>query len=426
VSRRQRFFITITSVAVLVVAPALPAVADEVPPAANTALAGSDLMVEPQLAARQDRLMQLRTWIITQPGIEDTGYIESVNDAASLSTTVLWYGPASTLQDGIRKEAKRLGVSVAFKQRKYSRKQLIAAAEAASRSKGKGAFAGFTMHSVGAIGADFDGIVLRGDHANAPAGGRAGLDVSAARSMSTQLGVDVSIIGGGGRLVPAVATRNSDTPAFNAGGWMWSTGSSTGCTSGFGITLNGYTRTTTARHCVQNDYKAQGSGYSYGSGLVNSPEGAARVMTASGFYWMFDGAWNDSTGYKKTVIGYGDVGLNDLVCTSGANSGVRCNIKVTNMWYLNNDGHGADYWTIEGHQQSDTIAASQGDSGGPVFTVVNGTQVRATGMIQNVAATWTNCVGVRLAASNIWCSSWVYFSSMRTINNSLGATLRTG
>ncbi|GAA2625331.1 hypothetical protein GCM10010399_65960 [Dactylosporangium fulvum] len=113
------------------------------------------------------------------------------------------------------------------------------------------------------------------------------------------------------------------------------------------------------------------------------------------------------------------------MCTSGANSGVRCNTKVTNMWHLTNDGYG-DIWTIEGHQQSDTIAGSQGDSGGPVFTVVNGTQVRATGMIQTVKKTWTNCVGVRYAAPDSWCSSWVYFSSMRTINESLGATLRTG
>ncbi|GAA2379216.1 hypothetical protein [Dactylosporangium salmoneum] len=425
-NRRHRFFVTAIGIAALVAAPALPAAADETPPPAGQAGDGSALLVQPALAARQDRLMQLRTWIITQPGIEDTGYIESVNDAADLSTTVLWYGPASALQDGIRKEAKRLGVSVTFKQRKYSRGQLIAAATAAFHSSGKGALAGFTLHSVGAIAADFDGIVIRGDQAGAPAAGRAALDASTAGAISAQLGVDVSITSDSGPLVAATATRDSDSPAFNAGGLMSSPSTTSFCTSGFGIILNGVARTTTARHCWQHDYKTVYSGYTYGDGLVNSPEGAARVMTAGGFYWMFDGAWNNTAGYKKTVIGYGDVGLNDLVCTSGANSGVRCNIKVTNMWVLHNDGMGADFWTIEGHQQNDTIAATQGDSGGPVFTTVGDTQVRATGMIQAVQKTWTNCVGVRLGTADIYCSSWVYFSSMRTINNSLGATLRTG
>jgi hypothetical protein len=127
------------------------------------------------------------------------------------------------------------------------------------------------------------------------------------------------------------------------------------------------------------------------------------------------------------VIGYGDVGMGDKVCTSGANSGVRCDIEVTYMCTLFNDGMGfGNVCTIEGHQISDTIAAAQGDSGGPVFTIVGNTQVRATGMIQAIQGTWDNCVGVRVAGPGSYCSSWVYFTSMRTINNTLGASLVTG
>ncbi|GAA0706574.1 hypothetical protein Drose_15835 [Dactylosporangium roseum] len=370
--------------------------------------------------------MALKSWIITQPGVEDSGYVESVNDVANLATTVLWHGAATPFQQAIVAQARSRGIALTIKQRKFSRTQLLTAAQSAARSAGKGALTGFDVTSVATLDPDFDGVIVRGNYLGASSKTRAARDATLAKGASAQIGVDVSVAPSAGRITPAVATRSNDTAPFNAGGYMRSPSSGTVCTTGFGIWLNGVSRTTTARHCWRHDYRARDGSASYGDGLVNSGDGAARVMTTGGFYWMFDGAWNNSAGYKKTVIGYSDVSTGDLVCASGGNSGVRCAIEVRTMCVLFNDGMGfGNICTIQGHQQSNGIAAIQGDSGGPVFTLGGTNQVRATGMIQAVQGGWTNCAGVHDGGGNI-CSDWMLFSSMRTINNSLGASLRTG
>jgi hypothetical protein len=426
-NRRQKLIISAAvGVAALLLSSAPPAWADDAPPTISTSADASDRLVSADQIARQERLMALKSWIITQPGVEDSGYVESVNDVAHLATTILWHGAATPFQRAIVAQAKTRGIAVTVKQRKFGRSELLKAAESASRTSGKGALAGFDMTSISTLDPDFDGVVIRGNYLGASSGTRAVRDATLAKAASAQVGVDVSVAPSAGRITAAVATRSNDTAPFNAGGYMFSPSSSTVCTTGFGIVLNGVRRTTTARHCWRHDYRARDGSGGYGDGLVNSGDGAARVMTTGGFYWMFDGVWNNSAGYKKTVIGYSDVSSGDLVCASGGNSGVRCAIEVRTMCVLFNDGMGfGDVCTIQGHQQSNGIASIQGDSGGPVFTLGGANQVRATGMIQAVQGGWTNCSGVHDGGGNI-CSDWMLFSSMRTINNSLGASLVTG
>lgn len=141
---------------------------------------------------------------------------------------------------------------------------------------------------------------------------------------------------------------------------------------------------------------------------------------------MFDGAYNNSAGYSKTVSGFQDVSLGDYVCTSGGNSGVHCNIEVISLRRWWNDGWGGA-WQIEGYQRTaGQYAAIQGDSGGPVLMPrANGT-VGAVGMIQAVLNADTNgCAPARDLGSNV-CSPDVLFTSTRTIANSLGMSLVIG
>ena len=126
---------------------------------------------------------------------------------------------------------------------------------------------------------------------------------------------------------------------------------------------------------------------------------------------MFNHGWNSTT--SSTVIGYEDLGLNDLVCTEGGNSGEHCNVNGT-------------FSTIKANLTGGGIAAMEGDSGGPVMSLANTSsgQVRAAGMIQGGDVISINCGASYIAAP---CGSDVYFSSMRTIVNSIsGASLRTG
>jgi len=243
------------------------------------------------------------------------------------------------------------------------------------------------------------------------------------------MGVPVRVVPGvsGGRSIG----RDTDSGPFNAGGYMRSPSNGNTCSSGFAISLNGASRTTTARHCTQNDYQDRAAPNKYGTGVLNSSDGGGRVLSNSGSTWAFDGAYNASN-FFKTVIGYEDLGVNDLVCTGGGNSGEHCNIKITNMPVLFNDGFGL-FFTIEGVQQSggNAIAEIQGDSGGPVVSLVNTSsgQVRAAGMIQGWrggSTTGAACGPVYDAGTN-QCSKDVLFSSMRTIIGSIsGASLLTG
>jgi hypothetical protein len=139
---------------------------------------------------------------------------------------------------------------------------------------------------------------------------------------------------------------------------------------------------------------------------------------------MFNSGWNSAT--HLTVIGYQNVGLNDLVCTEGGNSGEHCDVKVTNLDRdINlNDGYGP-FETIEGDQQTaGAFAVADGDSGGPVMSLNNTSsgQVRAVGMIQ----AGNNAVSCPSGSTHdpVNCWNMVYFTSIVTIINSIpGASL---
>jgi hypothetical protein len=415
-----------------------PAHADEGAPKAPPA-GQPDLIDSQDPGGRQSRLTDLKTWIIGQPGLESSGYIESVNDAAALSTTLLWHGPADDTQQAIIAEGRRRGIAVDVRQRKFSREQLVTAVDTLAE-RGTDAFADFDLNSISGITAEFDGIKVQGLPTGKPAkklNTASGTDspqataTKVAEIVADQLDVDVSVEFGGGDVTFA-ATRDKDTPAFNAGGLMYSPGTRGICSTGFSVKVGGTRYTTTARHCVAHDYRPLNNSEDYGDGVRNSTDGAARQMSAKGSPLMFDGSHNDANGYKKTVVGYGDVSLGDKVCTSGANSGVHCGIRITQMVHRFDDEYphvsNSTFSTIVGDQDDHKTAACKGDSGGPVLVTAGDMKVRAVGMIQGGPAddaryrtsstTW---------GGNSVCTWRFYFTAMRTIVNTLpNASLVTG
>lgn len=378
-----------------------------------------------RIIRNQDALSLFRAWILRQPGFADSGYVGSVDHLARKATTILWAGPRTPLLASIRREGLRRGIAVAVQHRKYSLRQLDAAINATWRQAAQGKWTGFKISVIAAVAAGYDGIVVNGAYTSVPAARRA----PQVRSLATvTMGVPVRVVPGV-RAVPANG-RDNDFAPFDAGGYMISPSTNTTCSSGFAISISGHTHTTTARHCNKNDYRDRSASNTYGTGVENSGDGGGRVLSATGAALALDGAFN-SNNFSKTVIGFQDLGVNDLVCTGGGNSGEHCNVKVTNLRVSFNDGFGT-FFTIEGVQQtSGKIAVIQGDSGGPVISLANTSsgQVRAAGMIQGELSpfmTGSACGPVFDAGSNL-CSKTVLFSSMRTVVNTIsGASLLTG
>lgn len=383
------------------------------------------------LLRKQDALAAFKGWILDQPETADSGYIDQINDAGNLAVRLLWYSN-DPFQAKVLAEAGRRGIAASVESRSMSRKQLSAAAQRILDSADVFGKRGFLVKSVATIGVADDGIkvegVFVGDLALA---GRESVP-SSVREARKALARDVAHVGQADvKLVesdvePAL-TRSTDISPFWAGGYMRKSDGAV-CSSGFALRRSSVNYTTTARHCRGTFYARDNSSTSYGSNYLYSSDGGGSLLNSRGAGRMFDGAWNNASGYNKPVAGLRDVSLNDSVCTSGGNSGVHCNIKIDNMGVMWNDGYGS-FSNIRGVQQTaGQIAAIQGDSGGPVLVPYTDGSVGAVGMIQAVAGTLmtgASCGSVHDAGGN-QCSKTVLFSSTRTIANALGATLVTG
>ncbi|GAB3664919.1 hypothetical protein GCM10027589_29260 [Actinocorallia lasiicapitis] len=390
-----------------------PAVADPGPPADSSLIDAFIAEKGHVFLARQGRLLDFKSWITDLPGLDSSGYVESVNDARNLRTELLWAGKPTPLLRRIAAEGARRGIGVSVRPRTHALPELKAAVAAVFDGVERGDWPGFEVTNVTGVSAEFDGIVVHGRRRPGAAKETPGVPGSVA-------GVEVRVESGSE--LQLAATRSADTAPYNAGGLMFSAAGKKACSTGFGITINGTPRVTTARHCKAGDWVTYDGLRPYGSYVANSGDGGGRVYSGASSALVFDGAWNTAD-YTKRVIGYGRLSLNDYVCTSGGNSGVHCNIKVTSMWESFNDGTGV-FATLRGVHQGGQIASAKGDSGGPVITLGGTGQVYAAGMIQGGSKA-VSCSGIH-EWTGAFCTSDVYFSSMETIVRSLpGAALRT-
>ncbi|GAA2710493.1 hypothetical protein [Actinoplanes palleronii] len=138
------------------------AVADDDPAAQVDARAlGAD---DQELWRRQNLLGDLKTWIVTQPGIETSGYIESVNNPDAGSTVLLWHGAANHTQQLIKDKARQMGIPLTVEQRTFSMADLVRTQDAILDLAGTGPLTDFRINSVGGLTADFDGIIVYGEH----------------------------------------------------------------------------------------------------------------------------------------------------------------------------------------------------------------------------------------------------------------------
>ncbi len=107
-------------------------------------------------------LGRFTTWIVTQPEYEDSGFVTSANDHASKAKTVLWAGPPSPFLTRIVSQAEARGITLVFRQVKYSRADLARACEAIFNAKAALAELGFQLSAVACTNLTHDGLRVQG------------------------------------------------------------------------------------------------------------------------------------------------------------------------------------------------------------------------------------------------------------------------
>lgn len=163
------------------------------------------------------------------------------------------------------------------------------------------------------------------------------------------------------------------------------------CTSGFGVhsTVDNRRYVLIAGHCEDPAQTHQGVwGHDTGGEFVgsfthrNAQHDDAMIETNPSNK-MWDGPLN--AGFTKTVVGWDVAAQNESLCTSGAVTGVLCGFIVDQVAWKGDvsDGRGGTLHLIDmTHATRQAGTVQSGDSGGPVFSIVPGTQnVRAAGII---------------------------------------------
>lgn len=166
------------------------------------------------------------------------------------------------------------------------------------------------------------------------------------------------------------------------------------CSAAFGArrTAGGVTShyLMTAWHCGRGVYKDR-AGQTLGSSpSANSTHEGADVLAiklSSGYTAgsrVYDGSWNSGS-YSKPVRGTSRARRGKRFCSSGANSGIHCSLRVyataSTIKYANPTQKVMGL--IKAEQVGSGIAVAQGDSGGPVIGPHLGAwdSVRAVGVI---------------------------------------------
>ncbi len=114
--------------------------------------------------ARQEVLERFDSWVRAQPGVYRHGYITSVDDVANTSVTLLWFGE-DPWRDRLVAAGPRFGVTVRFQQRTQSLAAFRATQKRVLAAGARFRPLGFTISTVGGIGAEPEEFTVEGTFA---------------------------------------------------------------------------------------------------------------------------------------------------------------------------------------------------------------------------------------------------------------------
>ncbi|MFJ8476935.1 trypsin-like serine protease [Kitasatospora sp. NPDC094011] len=229
-------------------------------------------------------------------------------------------------------------------------------------------------------------------------------------------------------------TRGDDGSPWRGGAGVETPGG-TICSTGFGVYgANSRDLVTTAWHCGEGNYKTwyskkpMGNASKKDGNAADDTIGIAPHTGKSGAY-VYDGPWNESTGYAKPVAGYGANNVGDFVCQSAANSGVHCGLRIQEVDRQIVGPNKVMRKLADKVVQTDPhdIAAANGDSGGPVFALTDGGKKDlARGTVTSLESE-TNCAGRKLSdggSRSPWCFKAMWYVPISQTLADMGWTLR--
>ncbi|MGK4580273.1 hypothetical protein [Kitasatospora sp. HPMI-4] len=370
------------------------------------------------------------------------GYAGAVVEARDGVLALYWKGAVSQNVKDVQKAAAAQGLKVTVRQSRYSAQELEGARrrlESAVKGKDTAAEPVAAWNSI-AVLSDGSGLYIS---YNTPtsrtlSNGRSTVPPQRVTTVSAKdfatraqalAGVPVQAAEG-----PEGADtfgRHDDSSPFWAGAEL-STPGNAFCTTGFAGSHGGSDVVLTASHCGTSGTFTTGTGNVEGwaqSSNTGLDTTFIQVNGSSGNQY-YDGAWNNPNGYHKHVASWDLNHDGDYVCTSGAMSGVKCNILVKYAGVDSNIGGITRHNVVQAMRtDTSTHASANGDSGGPVVTSSDGTygnDMQARGLISGswgqvvVCPTW----GVGIAMETT-CYEGVQFIGMSAIVNQLGFALHT-
>jgi hypothetical protein len=351
---------------------------------------------------------------------DDAGFGSIVSEPAANQLRLYWKG---ALPASVRAViAREVGVDIVVRPAAHSEAELLGQVDRLVASQAKASAAPATKITGAAPRSDASGLTVYVDRSAAE-----GRELPAVRA----LGVPVTVKGG--VLPQAVSRANDSSPYWGGANW---TGDG-GCTTGFAVNHDGRTKMLSAAHCATNGINAYDGGGTVDDlmGRVSTSTDTkldALLIDARAAGRVFNGG--PGTGeFTNPVLGRHFNNVGDYVCTSGAYSGTRCNIKIVEsgvtQTFTKPGGIKLTFSRLALAEQQDGLnAGGNGDSGGPVLEVGSDpTTVWAKGTLTgndptNAAAT---CTGVP-ASSTRKCSSRIWYTSVAQSLNNFGATIVTG
>jgi len=392
-----------------------------------TPTAASAELTDDEVATIQSRMDYYADLIVGDAEVASLSwYVDLIYDlegqTMDLYTTKAW------TNNTITQPASGEGISIRNIIKPRSLSSLLAAQRTLSdQLEADGSIEGANTISIGTI-ADVQGLTVEAgdqelDQAAFSARETSHQDpvVAYEQELTVKVGVPVDIVLSDNNEAPDTASRQNDSSPFY-GGLGLTTPNNGYCSGAFGARRTAGSVTSyymiSAWHCGSGTYKDRAGEVIGSTGTVGAgPAKEADVIAikvksgASSGTRVFDGAWNNSSNYSKPVSSKGRATKGKRFCSSGANSGVHCALKVTgtNVRVKYPSGQ-VVFGQVLAEQVKTGIALAQGDSGGPVFGPHAGAwaKVQAIGVISGGTRTMT-CPSLAAASTKTKCFKKIYF-----------------